>query len=39
MELKNQREFDKTQIHIPIHDAVTVEQAYYITEIIKKGWV
>ena len=39
MELKNQREFDKTQIHIPIHDAVTVEQAYYITETIKKGWI
>ena len=39
MELKNQRKFDRTQIHIPIHDAVTVEQAYYITETIKKGWV
>ena len=38
-ELKNQRKFDRTQIHIPIHDEVTVEQAYYIVETIKKGWV
>ena len=38
IELYNQRMFDVTQIHIPIHDNVTIEQANYIVEQIKKGW-
>ena len=37
--LINQRKFDETQIHIPIHDAVTIEQANYIIDQIKLGWI
>lgn len=37
-DLVNQRKFDDTQIHIPIHDAIDLEKAQYIVEIIKKGW-
>ena len=37
--LFNQRKFDKTQIHIPIHDAVGIEEASYIIEQIKLGWI
>ena len=37
-DLENQYEFDKTQIHIPIHDAIDKEKAEYIIETIKKGW-
>ena len=37
-ELTNQEEFDKTQIHIPIHDAIKPEDALRITEVIKSGW-
>lgn len=37
-ELVNQRKFDATQIHIPMHDRITPEIADYIIDIIKKGW-
>jgi len=36
--LTNQEEFDSTQIHIPLHDAVTLENAEYIISMIKQGW-
>lgn len=36
--LANQRKFDNTQIHIPIHDEVSLEKAEYIVDVIKKGW-
>ncbi len=36
--LINQRRFDNTQIHIPIHDEVNLEKAQYIVDVIKKGW-
>ncbi len=36
--LENQRKFDETQIHIPIHDEVSIEKAQFIVEQIKKGW-
>ena len=39
IELVNQRKFDETQIHIPIHDSITFEQANYIVEQIKSGWI
>lgn len=38
MSLVNQRNFDETQIHIPIHDAVSLEKAEYIVDVIKQGW-
>lgn len=38
MNLEAQRKFDATQIHIPIHDAVSVEQAEYIVASIQSGW-
>ncbi len=38
MSLTNQRKFDETQIHIPIHDAVSFEKAEYIINVIKQGW-
>lgn len=34
-DLVNQANFDKTQLHIPIHDAVSLEIATYITRTIK----
>lgn len=37
-DLLNQEKFDATQIHIPLHDAVSLEDAEYITKIIKEGW-
>lgn len=37
-ELVNQRKFDATQIHIPMHDRITPEVADYIIEVIRKGW-
>lgn len=37
-ELVNQRRFDETQIHIPLHDALTAEQVEYIIGAIKQGW-
>lgn len=36
--LTAQEKFDATQIHIPLHDAVTHEDAEYIAKIIKEGW-
>lgn len=36
--LENQRKFDNSQIHIPIHDDVSIEKAEYIINVIKKGW-
>jgi perosamine synthetase len=38
MSLSNQRRFDETQVHIPIHDAVSLEIAEYIVDVIKLGW-
>lgn len=38
MELTNQRRFDETQIHIPLHDALTSEQVAYIIKVINEGW-
>ncbi len=37
-DLKNQAKFDETQIHIPIHDALTDENVNYIISSIQKGW-
>ena len=34
--LVNQKKFDATQLHIPIHDAIDLEKASYITSAIKK---
>ncbi|GAB2473708.1 spore coat polysaccharide biosynthesis protein SpsC [Hymenobacter qilianensis] len=38
MDLTNQRRFDETQIHVPLHDALTIEQVDYIINTIKQGW-
>ena len=38
MDLNNQRRFDETQIHIPLHDNLTTEQVDYIVASIKQGW-
>ena len=38
MELTNQRRFDATQIHIPLHDDLSAEQAAYVVDVIKQGW-
>ena len=37
-ELVNQRKFDATQIHIPMHDRITPDVADYIIDVIKRGW-
>jgi perosamine synthetase len=37
-DLPIQEVFDKTQVHIPIHDAIDKEKAAYIVQAIKKGW-
>jgi len=37
-DLVNQRRFDETQIHIPIHDAIGKKEARIIINTIKKGW-
>ncbi len=37
-DLIQQRKFDATQIHIPIHYQIDMKKAKYIIEIIKKGW-
>ena len=34
--LVNQERFDNSQIHIPIHNAITIEQANFIVVIIKR---
>ena len=36
--LINQEKFDSTQIHIPMHDAITIAQAEYVVSVISKGW-
>ena len=38
MELTNQRRFDDTQIHIPLHDDLTNEQVAYTVGVIRQGW-
>ena len=38
LELTQQRRFDDTQIHIPLHDALTSEQAAYVIQAINEGW-
>lgn len=38
MDLANQRRFDETQIHVPLHDALVPEQIEYIIKTIKQGW-
>ena len=37
-ELTNQLRFNETQIHIPIHDALTDEQLAHVVATIKQGW-
>ena len=37
-DLPDQKKFDETQIHIPIHDAISLELAEFIIQVIKKGW-
>ena len=36
--LVNQRKFDLSQIHIPLHNGLSEEQTNYIVESIKRGW-
>ncbi len=36
--LSGQEAFDESQIHIPIHDAVSIENAEHIINTIKQGW-
>lgn len=38
LDLVNQRRYDETQIHIPLHDALSLEQVDYIVAAIKRGW-
>jgi len=37
-DLPNQEEFDRTQVHIPIHDGLNNEKICYIIDVIKGGW-
>lgn len=37
-DLVNQEKFDLTQIHIPMHDAITIDDANQIVNCINKGW-
>jgi perosamine synthetase len=37
-DLPNQKRFDETQIHIPIHDAIDHEKADFFVNAIRKGW-
>ncbi|WP_167852202.1 DegT/DnrJ/EryC1/StrS family aminotransferase [Hymenobacter elongatus] len=37
-DLVNQRRFDETQIHLPLHDDLTSEQVGYIIDLITQGW-
>ena len=37
-ELVNQTKFDRTQIHIPLHDGLTEKNVNYIIDSIKQGW-
>lgn len=36
--LVNQRKFNETQIHIPMHDALSDDQVEHIINTIQKGW-
>lgn len=36
--LINQKRFDETQIHIPLHSTMTDEQTEHVIKAIKKGW-
>ena len=36
--LENQRSFDETQIHIPLHNGIDQKAATYIVNSIKQGW-
>ena len=38
LDLTQQRRFDETQIHVPLHDALTAEQVAYIVSVINQGW-
>ncbi|MBF9143441.1 DegT/DnrJ/EryC1/StrS family aminotransferase [Hymenobacter properus] len=38
MDLVQQRRFDETQVHVPLHDDLTAEQVDYIIRTIKQGW-
>jgi perosamine synthetase len=37
-ELPVQRQFDSTQIHLPVHNGITDEQVEYIVKNIREGW-
>ena len=37
-DLYQQERFDRTQIHIPLHDKITEKEALYIISSINKGW-
>ena len=37
-DLVRQRRFDETQVHVPLHDALTSDQVGHITDIINEGW-
>ena len=36
--LVNQKKFDETQVHIPLHSCMNEEQTHHVVEAIKKGW-
>lgn len=36
--LENQEKFDLSQIHIPIHDNISLDDARFITKVIETGW-
>lgn len=37
-DLVNQKKFDETQVHIPLHSGIGEIEAEYIVDCIKKGW-
>jgi perosamine synthetase len=37
-DLVNQKKFDETQVHIPLHSGIGETEAQYIVDCIKKGW-
>ncbi|MDO8571823.1 MAG: DegT/DnrJ/EryC1/StrS family aminotransferase [bacterium] len=37
-DLPNQKQFDQTQIHIPLHDGLSDEDVETIIHAVKKGW-
>lgn len=38
LDLPQQRRFDETQVHIPMHDALSDERVAYVIEAIRQGW-